>query len=110
MTDEYKVIYAPAALDDLRTIYSYIAYELMAEKAAENQTNRIRDRIRKLEYYPEKHKQVDWEPWASMHMRFMPVDRYVVYYSVNKTEMTVTVARIFHAGRDVERILREETE
>lgn len=44
MTDSFCVIYTPAALDDLRAIFSYIAFDLKAEQAATNQTNRIRKR------------------------------------------------------------------
>ena len=33
---EYAVKYSPAALDDLRAIYSYIAYKLLSPREAEN--------------------------------------------------------------------------
>ncbi len=49
MTDQYEVIYSPAALEDLKAIYSYIAYELLADEAAKNQTERIRREIRSLD-------------------------------------------------------------
>ena len=45
MTDSFRIMYSPAALDDLRAIFSYIAYELQAEQAATNQTKRIRKQI-----------------------------------------------------------------
>ena len=110
MTEEYQVIYSPAALDDLRNIFTYIAYELLAGQAAQNQTARIRREIRKLDLFPEKHEQVDWEPWASMGMRKMPVDNYVVYYTVDNETKTVTVVRIFYGGRDVEHIIQDGIE
>ena len=72
----YEIIYSPEAIDDLRSIYLYIAYELLAGETAAAQTQRIRDAIRKLNPFPEGHTQVDWEPWASMRMRFFPVDNY----------------------------------
>lgn len=108
MTPEYRVQYAPQAFRDIEAIYAYIAFELMAEQAALNQTNRIRAEIRKLRYYPEKHTGVQWEPWASLGMRFVPVDRYNVYYCINDAEATVTVTRIVYSGRDIKNILMEE--
>lgn len=46
MTDRFHVSYAPAALNDLKTVFSYIAYNLKARQAAVSQTNRIRNQIR----------------------------------------------------------------
>ena len=70
----YQLIYSPESLDDLRDIYSYITFEKLAPENAEGQVNRIRKAIRSLDLFPEGHTTVDWEPWASMEMRFLPVD------------------------------------
>ena len=42
MSDAYKVSYSPLAQDDIRAIFTYIAFELQAEQAAQGQVNRIR--------------------------------------------------------------------
>ena len=102
----YKIIYSPESLDDLRAIYSYIAFEKLAPQNAEGQVNRIRQAIRSLDLFPEGHTTVEWEPWASMGMRFLPVDNYIVYYLVDIKEEKVSIARIFYGGRDVENILQ----
>ena len=101
----YQIIYSPEALDDLREIYSYIAYEILVPEYAKGQVNRIREAIRKLDPFPEGHTKVDWEPWASMGMRFLPVDNYVVYYLVDSEELIIKIVRIFYGGRDVEHII-----
>ena len=36
MSDSYSVVYSPEAIDDLREIYSYIAFTLMVPKTAKN--------------------------------------------------------------------------
>jgi len=54
MSRKYKVIYAPAAMDDLREIAAYILYELKAPQAAKNVTSRIRDAIRSLADMPQR--------------------------------------------------------
>ncbi len=105
MTEKYNVIYSPEALDDLETIYTYIAFELQAGQAAQNQVSGIRDHIRKLDTFPESFAIVDWEPWQSAGMHKLPIDNYVVYYLVDASILTVTIIRIFYAGRDVEGII-----
>ena len=94
----YQIIYSPESLDDLRAIYSYIAFEKLAPQNAEGQVNRIRESIRSLDLFPEGHSTVEWEPWASMGMRFLPVDHFIVYYLVDNNEGTVSIVRIFTAG------------
>ena len=110
MTDEYRIVYSPAASEDLKDIYRYIAYELRAGQTAKKQTERIRTEILSLRSFPERYALVDWEPWASLNMHKVPVDRYVVYYTVNRERRRVTIVRIFYGGRDVAQIIRETQE
>ena len=110
MSDTYSVIYSPEAKDDLREIYSYIAYDLHAPETAEGQVNRIRKEIRSLDFMPSRYAVGDWEPWKSLGMNRVPVDNFFVYYYVNDGSRTVTVIRIFSGGRDVEGIVQAERE
>lgn len=57
---------------------------------------------------PSRYSIVDWEPWKSMGMHKVPVDNFVVYYSVNTENRIVTVIRIFYCGRDAEGIINED--
>jgi addiction module RelE/StbE family toxin len=108
MTETYKVLYSPAALEDLKSIYSYIALILKAKRTAAKQVNRIRQAIRSFDTFPERYAPVDWEPWASMGMRKATVDHYVVFYQVNHDRKEVTIVRIFYGGRDIEHIIDSE--
>ena len=45
MSDTYSIIYSSEAKDDLREIYSYIAYDLQAPETAEGQVNRERNPV-----------------------------------------------------------------
>ena len=110
MNEKYTVIYSPEALDDIRKIYSYIAFELKAPGTAKNQTDRIRKFIRSLDFMPMRHPIVEWEPWKSMKMHKAPVNNYVVYYIVNDEQNTVTIIRIFYGGRDVQNIIDTDNE
>lgn len=102
MSDAYRVIYSSEALDDIRKIYSYIAYELQAPDTALNQVNRIRKEIRTLDFMPMRYAIVDWEPWKSMQMHKLPVDNYIIFYLFDSDDMTVTIIRIVYNGQDIE--------
>ena len=52
MDDAYSIVYSSEALNDLKEIYSYIAFTLLASSAAEGQVNRIRKAIRSLTSMP----------------------------------------------------------
>ncbi len=106
MSAQYKILYSPAALEDIGAIYSYIANKLMAEQTAKNQIDRIRKEIRSLDIFPERYAKVEWEPWASVGMRRVPVDNFVVYYLADHDKMTVTIVCIFYGGRNVEEIIK----
>lgn len=108
MSAAYSVIYSPEALDDLKEIYAYIAFTLLVPETAEGQVSRIRKEIRSLDFMPSRYARVEWEPWRSMEMHRLPVDNFVVYYSVNDDTLIVTVIRIFYGGRDVEGIINAE--
>lgn len=102
--------YSPAARDDLREIYTYIAFQLKVRQTASNQVSRIGKEIRTLDRVPERFPLVDWEPWLSMAMRKVSVGNYVVFYRVDKEAQTVTVIRIFYGGRNIEGIVAADTE
>ena len=105
MTDSYNVDYSVDALGDLREIYSYIANELLVPEIAKAQLRRIRKEVRSLDFMPARYTLVEWEPWHSMKMQQFPVDNFIVYYLVDDKVRTVTVARIFYGGRDIEGII-----
>ena len=102
MTDSYKVGDSGDALDDLREIYSYIANELLVPETAFAQLSRIRKEVRSLDFMPARYTLVEWEPWHSMKMHQLLVDNFIVYYLVDDKVRTVTVARIFYGGRDID--------
>lgn len=108
MIETYNVNYSPQALEDLRDIYSYIAFELLVPDTAKNQVNRIRKEIRSLDFMPSRFSIVDWEPWKSMEMHKLPIDNYVAFYLIDSDTLTVTVTRILYSGRDIESISKSD--
>ena len=101
MTEKYKVGYSTDALDDLRGIYAYIAYELLVPETAVAQIGRIRKGVQSLDFMPARYAFVEWEPWHTMGMHQLSVDNFIVYYLVDNEEMAVIVVRVFYDGRDI---------
>lgn len=108
MKDRYAISYTPEAYHDLGDIYSYIAFTLQEKRTASGLIKRIRKEAASLAIFPERYSSVEWEPWASMSVRKMPVERYIIYYCVDTTQKLVTILRIFYGGRDVEGIISTE--
>ena len=52
MRNHYTVTYSTMALEDLREIYEYVRYTLIAPIAAEHQILRIRKMIASLDMFP----------------------------------------------------------
>ena len=105
-----KIVYTFKARQDLRDIYEYIAYTLLAPGAARNTSDRIMAAVRSLESMPERNPLYKEEPWHSQGVRFVPVRNYLVFYTVNEKTDTVSVARIMYGARDISRQLEETTE
>ena len=105
MTENYTVSYSGDALNDLREIYTYIANELLVPETAAAQVGGIRKEVLSLDFMPARYALVEWEPWHSLGMYQFPVNNFIVYYLVDDKERTVTVARIFYGGRDIEEII-----
>ena len=107
MSSDY-VCYSDEAKDDLRNIFMHIAYELGSRDNAENQVNRIRKAIRELDKFPKRNASVPYEPWASLGMRRLNVDNYVVLYLVDEEHERVEIVRIPFGAMDLDRFFDKE--
>ena len=107
--NQYKVIVADQADQDLREIYEYIAFELLSPDNAAGQLERLELAINKLDAFPETHKRHEEEPWQSRNLRVLPVDNYLVFYIPDNDDMTVTVIRVIYCGRDIKEQLSRFT-
>ena len=108
MNKSFRIIYSADALDDLRDIYSYIAFNLLAKNTAKNLVSRIRSEISSLKSMPERYPLVEWEPWHSMGVRTLLVGNYIAYYYPDNENNTILIARVFYGGRDIENIIKED--
>ena len=105
----YYVSYSDEAKDDLRNIFMHIAYNLESRDNAEGQVNRIREAIKKLDKFPKRNPSVPYEPWASLGMRRLNVDNYVVLYIVYETNERVEIVRIPYGAMDLDKFFEKMT-
>ena len=98
MSSVYTVRYAPQALDDLRDLYSYVAFSHKEPATAQKLVNRIRKAARSLDALPGRHPVVDWEPWQSMGMHRFTVEDFLLFYLIDQSTRTVTLVRIVYGG------------
>lgn len=108
MSTTYNIIYSPQAFLDLSELYEYIRFTLQVPKTAEKQVSRIRKTIRSLNTMPMRHPLVEWEPWHSMGIHRVPIDNYTAFYLVDEDKCSVTVVRIFYAGRNIKNIINNK--
>ena len=105
----YEVKTTEQAETDLREIYKYIAFELLAPNHASGQLDRLEAHIERLGEFPEKFRRYEKEPWNGRGMRVMPVDNYLVFYIPDEETAVATIIRVMYAGRDVDEQLQEHT-
>ena len=106
----YEVEISEQAEVDLRGIYEYIAFSLLAPESAGNQLDRLEEGILSLEQFPMRHRVYEEEPWYSRGLRILPVDNFVVFYIPNEETAVVTVIRVLYGGRNISNELKEYTE
>ncbi|MGO4970676.1 type II toxin-antitoxin system RelE/ParE family toxin [[Clostridium] aminophilum] len=103
----YSVRYSDEAKEDLRNIFTYIAYKLGSRDNAKDQVNRIREAIRKLNRFPKLNPLVPYEPWNSLGMRRLNIDNYAIFYLVDEERELVEIVRIPYGARDLEKFFDE---
>ena len=98
MSESYTVVLSPQAIEDLRSIYSYIAYELQVPNIAQEQINRIRNGIRALDFLPFRYPIVNWEPWHSEQTHQFSIDHFTFFIKYIQTPVWLPFFVSFIAG------------
>ena len=97
----YHVLYSKAAKEDIKDIYEYIAYDLLAPATAASQIKRIIELIKSLSEMPMRFQRYAEEPWYSLGLRFVPVNNYLVFYLPDEMKHIVKIIRVMYSGRDI---------
>ena len=104
---KYEVLTTEQAAADLRAIFEYIAYDLLAGQNALDQLDRLEEAILSLGEMPERYHLYDKEPWRERNLRIMPVDNYLVFYIPQDDDKTVTIIRVMYGRRDIDAQLKQ---
>lgn len=105
-----KIVYTFRARQDLKEIYEYVAFSLLAPDAARGMYQKIIESARSLETMPERNPFYKEEPWHSQGLRFLPVKNYLLFYTVNLENSTVSIVRILYGDMDIRRQLEDSPE
>ncbi|MDD4047224.1 MAG: type II toxin-antitoxin system RelE/ParE family toxin [Clostridia bacterium] len=101
----YNLVIAEAAEADLDGIADYISCELKEPTTALKQLAKIEEAMVTLEERPERHSIVYDKYLAAKGIRKLPMDNYLIFYTVNKSINTINIVRVMHGRRDWESIL-----
>lgn len=102
--NHYRVLVTDEALNDMESIYEYIAEELLVPDTALGQYNRIADAIETLDQMPERIKVMESEPERSRELRKLIVDNYAVFFFIEDDSVVVT--NVLYGASDIENRLR----
>ncbi len=97
----FTVLISERAENDLKDIYRYITYSLRAEENAIGQFKRLEKSIKGLIEFPLRFKGYKSDRYLSRNLRVMPVDNYLVFYTVDNDSKVVNVVRILYGARDI---------
>jgi toxin ParE1/3/4 len=98
----WSIEISDAAHEDLRDIYSYIAFELRSPENARNVLRRILAQVATLDEMPERFRPYPREPLSTRGVRVMDVGNFCVYYLPK--DGVVSVGRILYCKRNVDAV------
>lgn len=102
---KYKVILSAEAYNDIDGIFRYISDVLCEREIAVNLIEALKQKILSLDEMPARHRIYDREPWKSCGVHILPVKKYLVFYVIDKDNMSVNVLRIIYSSRDFEKLI-----
>ncbi len=101
----YTVLISDRAEADLQDIFLYIAYNLRVIENAFAQLNRLEKAIKGLAEFPERFRKYQNYAYSSRNLRVMPVDNYLVFYTVDNESNIVNVIRVLYSARNIDKFI-----
>ena len=99
----YKIVFSPAAIDDLIKTKRYITDELGSEQAAVNTVANITGKIRQLADFPESGPSLSSIINIETSYRFLVCGNYTAFYRLVNNE--VRIIRVLYGKRNFMQIL-----
>lgn len=98
---------ADVAIEDIEGIAEYISFDLQEPNTSFTQILDIKKSIMSLEMMPERHREVSDKHLQLKGIRMMPVNNYIVFYTVSKEDWVVNIVRVLHSKRKWEFLLQK---
>lgn len=103
----YIIHITAAAERDIIQAADYIEFTLKNPSAAEHLLDVITEQINSLADFPEKFRIVDDPVLASWGIRFILVDHYLAFYTIDAEKQLVTIVRFLYQKSNWNSILRQ---
>ena len=97
---QYTVMLTTQASNQILEYASYIQNELLNPQAARKFVKDLSEAIVGLDTMPQRHPQLEEEPWRSQGVRKMIVRGYLVYFWINEQTAMVHVVAVIYGRRD----------
>lgn len=104
----YTINITKKAKQDIFAAMDYIEYTLFNPQAADNLLDQIENTIIPLSAMPLIHPIIEDSVLQSLQIRYIPVNNYIVFYTVYKETQTVNIIRFLYGKRNWEEILKTE--
>ena len=100
MSITYNVQITPQAQQQMKEIVDYISYELCAPDAAAHLLDKLEKNIMSLSDFPDRFSVIEENPWDTQGIRKIIVNNFLIYYWIDKTQITVHVIAVIYNKRD----------
>ena len=97
---EYKLKFTDKCLDDIEEVCQYIEEKLKAKNAANKLRMKIKDSVKSLSTSPEMYAKTEKLDKVKRIYRKIPIDNYVLLYTVDKNNKIVYIAHMYYGGRN----------
>lgn len=103
---EYEVVISRAAETDISEISEYYAFDLQNPDKASELIGSIKKAVMSLSEMPERHQTVSDEYLALKGIRMFSAEKYLIFYTVNRTDCIVNIVRVLYEKREWMFLLR----
>ncbi len=100
INEKYEIEFTNECQREMRKIYNYISNNLYAENAAKKIMNKIEKLTNNLAYTPKLYAEIDKYKSTEMIYRKMPINNYLLLYTVDDENKKVYIVHMYYAGSD----------
>lgn len=99
MTEQYRIVIAQSAKEDIKAMKTYILQQFKYRELAEAFSQKIKKIIMNLNIFPESHRSTGishrgYDIYLKAH------DTYLIFYTIHHTSRTITILRVMKKGMD----------